>query len=65
MKKKMNVDSVDARGEKKKTLHVQGWFCSKQYIYDAQHGDLGKEARKVGFTKIECDSASYSAWGDL
>lgn len=61
----MNPDGVSATGAEKTTLHVDGWFCSRQFIYDTCHGKIGVDAKALGFTKIECAGAAGAYWQDL
>ena len=65
LKKDMNPDGVSAIGVDKTTLHVDGWFCSRQFIYNADNGTIGSEARALGFKRIECGSALGSYWQDM
>jgi hypothetical protein len=53
----MNPDSVTANGT---TLHVEGWFCTRQFMFDFSRGGDSARAKAVGFTRIECASAAES-----
>lgn len=58
-----NPDSVRADGPEKRTLHISGWFCSRQFMYDFTSGTSGAQARDVGFNKLQCeDSVEVWTW---
>lgn len=63
--KHMNPDDVTAVGVDKTTLRVEGWFCSRQFIYDFQHGDLAAQAAGYGFKRLECNNPLGAYWGEL
>lgn len=59
--KHMNPTSVVADGTSKKTLHVDGWFCNRQYLHDFVNGDTGRRAVSAGFDKLVCGN-SMETW---
>jgi hypothetical protein len=63
--KHLNPDGVSTSGDNSTTLVVRGWFCSRQFMYDAQNNGLADQAKAVGFKRIECYSGLESAWLDL
>lgn len=65
LQKHMNPDGVRASGPDATTLHIDGWFCTRQTVFDLANGEAGAEARAIGFRKIECASAAQSWNMDL
>jgi hypothetical protein len=57
----MNPGGVRVVGS---TLHVDGWFCSRQFSTFLQT-DSADLAREAGFKRIECSSAAAYYWQDL
>lgn len=55
----LNPEGVHAYG---KTLHFDGWFCSRQFLFDFQSGPMQQEAQAAGFTRVEC-SNGLETWG--
>ncbi len=58
----LNPDCVSAEG---KTLHIQGWFCTRQFMHDFQNGIDATTAKAVGFTKVHCSSGVDNWTADL
>jgi len=61
----VNPDSVYASGREKRTLNIDGAFCSRQFLYDIQAGPGGDTLRKLGFRRVECSFGSRWFWGEL
>jgi hypothetical protein len=64
LERHMNPEGVRASGTNNTTLMVNGWFCSRQFIYDLVK-DAGEEARRLGFVKLECQSSLTRWWQEL
>jgi hypothetical protein len=65
LQRHMNPDTVEARGPSKTTLYLKGGFCSRQAVYDMQNSSVGKDARILGFTGIQCEGIGSTATGEL
>jgi hypothetical protein len=59
----LNPTGVSATGAEKRTLTVNGWFCSRQFVYDFGRGVDGQLARAAGFRHLTCAS-SLETWSD-
>lgn len=46
---------MKAVGKAKSTLHINGVFCTRQFMHDFTGGELGKSARAVGFKELKCE----------
>ena len=57
LEKHMNPRDVSTGGPQSTTLKIEGWFCSRQWMYDMMKGDIASTSRSIGFKVIRCDSA--------
>lgn len=55
LQRRMNPDTVEARGMDKTTLFIKGWFCTRQTVSDLVDSNVGKDAKMLGFTKLQCE----------
>jgi hypothetical protein len=49
----LNPDAVTAVDT---TLKVRAWFCTRQFLHDFQNGPIAKQAKAIGFKRLECSS---------
>jgi len=63
LKRGKNPRSVSAVGPAKTTLHVEGAFCSKQFVYEFVNAVEGGAAKTSGFKKIDCNDGIVTTTG--